>query len=79
MTSDAQTRLYRGRVKSYIAAVSLYLLAVAATAEPLAGLISSRVTTSVTGKLAWICVYRLGNQTFQVTLDHQYPPTMEVQ
>lgn len=65
-------------MKSFIAIVSLLPFSLAVSAGPLAGLISSRVTTSITGKLAWVCVYRLGNQTFEMTLDHKCPPTMEV-
>jgi hypothetical protein len=44
-----------------------------------ASLVSFRVTTSVTGQMAWVCEYRFGTLPFEVTLDHQCPPTREVQ
>jgi hypothetical protein len=49
------------------------------THGPLASLARFHVSTSVTGKMAWVCEYIFGGQPFEVTLDHQCPPTIEVQ
>jgi hypothetical protein len=50
-----------------------------ATHGLVASLVSFRVTTRVTGQMAWVCEYRFGTLPFEVTLDHQCPPTREVQ
>jgi hypothetical protein len=60
-------------------AVTVLLAYTAANAGILGFLVHQSMGTSVTGKLAYSCTYRIGNQQQTVVLDHICPPSMDFQ